>query len=124
MKRARATRPWIILVSIFISITGGCASGLHPTPATDEETAQGPLAFLRDGSSSKEEVILKLGAPAAVFESERILTYRLRHTREEGMKVMAKEAHAYETWDSVQYSLVLVFDAQQVLQKHSLVTVK
>src|SRR5256885_1516328 len=124
MQRVPPKRPWIILLIVFISLTGGCASRLHPTPATEQELGQGPLAFLRDGSTTKEEVILHLGAPAAVFESEKILTYRFRHTREEGMRVLGKESHPYETWDAVQYSLVLVFDAQQVLQKHNLVLVK
>ena len=40
------------------------------------------------------------------------------------MSVLAKASHPYETLDAVQYSLVLVFDAQQVLQKHNLVPVK
>src|SRR6476660_65883 len=99
MERVRPTWPWIILSMVFTSMIGGCASGFHPTPATAEELAQGPLAFLHDGATTKEDIILKLGAPAAVFESEKILTYRLRHTREEGMKMMAKESYPYETWN-------------------------
>jgi hypothetical protein len=124
MKSICPKRRCSVLVVFLISLAAGCAPGLHPTPATDTEIAQGPLAFLHDGSTTKEDVILTLGAPAAVFESEKILTYRFRHTREEGMRVLAKDSHPYETWDAVQYSLVLVFDAQQVLQKHNLVQVK
>src|ERR1051325_5888960 len=106
MKKMRRSSRWGILIIALVSLSGCCAAGPHPTPATDAEIAQGPLAFLRDGSTTKEEVILQLGAPAAVFESERILTYRLRHTREQGMRVMAVTPQSYETWDAVQHSLV------------------
>ena len=124
MKKMHPNSRWGLLIVAFISLTGCRASGPHPTPASDTEIAQSLLAFLRDGSTTKEEAILKLGAPAAVFESERILTYRFRHTREEGMSILGKESPPSGTWEAVQYSLVLVFDAQQVLQKHNLVLVK
>ncbi len=79
------------------------------------------LDFLRDGQSTKEAVVLKLGQPSAVLESGRILTYRVGQEKEQGY--FLREACG-TNWFGTKFSLVLVFDQAEVLQRHSLVQVQ
>lgn len=78
------------------------------------------LAFLVDGSTTKEDVLFRLGLPSAEFEGERILTYRIGTGAKRGTVVVPRHAG---DWQGAEYSLVLVFDAQQVLRRHALIKV-
>lgn len=71
----------------------------------------GKLAFLQNGKTTKEEVLLQLGIPSSQFEGERIITYWLNLDESKDM-------------DSGRYSLVLVFDDRQILEKHSMIKMK
>lgn len=71
--------------------------------------------------TTKEEVFLALGYPSGQYDDERILTYRLIYNADIGWRVMEK---CGPSWEFVKYSLVLVFDDNEVLAKHSLVTIK
>ena len=79
------------------------------------------LDFLRDGQSTKEAVVLHLGQPSAVLESGRILTYRVGQEKDRGY--FLREAAA-TNWFELKFSVVLVFDQSDVLQRHSLVEVR
>lgn len=79
------------------------------------------LDFLTDGQTTKATAVLKLGQPSAILESGRILTYRLGWEKKGGYYL--REAGA-TNWLELKYSLVLVFDAQEVLERHSLVEVR
>jgi hypothetical protein len=88
------------------------------------------LDFLEDGKTTKEAVILKLGPPSGTFEGEKIVTYRLGKTQE-GYFVSDRLAYPYTQETPIWlrdieglFSLVLVFDEHQILQKHSLVRAK
>jgi hypothetical protein len=84
------------------------------------------LDFLADNRTTKAEVMLKLGQPSGRFESEQILTYRLGYKeRNHGYYVVERAfgVAAQPYWANTKYSLVLVFDGQNILQKHSLVEV-
>ena len=101
----------------------GYAAGCESQPPTAAQLEQGPLAFLHDGQTTKEDVLLKLGVPTAQFEGERILTYRLVADAQ-GMHVVGRE-HVKAGQDSssheiAEYSLVLVFEGN-ALGRHSLV---
>ncbi|MBU6510784.1 MAG: hypothetical protein KGR99_00570 [Betaproteobacteria bacterium] len=76
------------------------------------------LDFLRDGSTTRGEVELALGEPSAQYEDSRVLAYRLR--KDQGGYVLLRRR---DDWSSVQYDLMLLFDAAGVLQRHSLVEV-
>lgn len=86
------------------------------------------LSFIRDGVTTREEVLLKLGAPSADFEEHRILTYRLVPDREGTLHVLWPRASTtrsgFTEWAPGVYSLVLVFKGDGVLEKHSLVVAK
>lgn len=79
------------------------------------------LEFIADGQTAKETVVLKLGQPSATLESEKYLTYRLGYDKKRGYFLMER---APVGWLGVKYNLVLVFDAQGVLARHSLVEVR
>ena len=87
------------------------------------------LSFLNDGKTTKEEVMIKLGQPSGRFEGERILTYRLGFDpHNKGYYLVERPPNigfgqSYSTWSNTKYSLVLVFDGQNVLREHSLVEV-
>ncbi len=80
------------------------------------------LSFLVDGTTTRDDAMLRLGQPSATFQSEHILTYRLGYHEESGYFV--ETPSALSQWNYVRYSLVLVFDANGTLLKHSLVTVQ
>lgn len=77
------------------------------------------LDFLNDGVTRREDVHLKLGEPSAQYESSRILAYRL--AKDEGGYVLVGRR---DDWHGVRYNLILVFDADGVLRRHSVVEVR
>ena len=79
------------------------------------------LSFLKDSQSTKEELLSNLGAPSAQFEAGRILTYRLDGKYQ---AIPRPSGQSPAPWNRAQYSLVLVFDAAGILQRHSLVRVR
>ncbi|WP_298828028.1 hypothetical protein [uncultured Piscinibacter sp.] len=76
------------------------------------------LDFLQGGSTRREEVQMRLGEPNALYEGNRILAYRLR--RDQGGYVLVKGGSDCQ---EVRYNLMLAFDAQGVLRRHTLVEV-
>ncbi len=109
------------------AVAAGC-SHARPVPAA---VSQKRLPFLADGSTTAEEVILKLGGPAAQFEGERILTYRLAVTGDEVVPVApclppsGRGDPRLAAWrEGEMWSLVLVFDDRRVLVRHSLIRVR
>jgi hypothetical protein len=79
------------------------------------------LAFLAREPVNKSEVLAHLGEPNEAFEVDRVLTYRLTSDRG-GFSVRRNDKA--EGWEGVSYDLVLVFDANDSLQRHSLVAVR
>ena len=77
------------------------------------------LEFLADGVTRRDDVRLKLGEPSAQYEGARILAYRL--ATDDGGYVLVGQR---DNWLGVQYSLILVFDDEAVLRRHSLVAVR
>lgn len=94
-------------------------------PAAPAELQQEWLAFLCDGKTTREEVLLRLGTPSARLEGERILTYAYSRSR------AGAWSPAGRSWGRAQKlpvysdpgisSLVLVFAADGRLLRHSLV---
>lgn len=77
------------------------------------------LDFIGDGQTTREDALMRLGAPSASYENERIVTYRLGKDKG-GFYPVAKRQGFYD----VEYSLVLAFDDTGVLKRHSLVALK
>lgn len=80
------------------------------------------LELLHVGHTSREQVLVTLGAPSWASEHERILTYRLGYSDNQGYFIISPRR--LEPWHNVRYSLVLVFDGNGVLEKQSMVDVK
>ena len=111
-----------LLIAV-ISLSAGCAAEPRQTDAQWKEHA---LAFIQDGVTTREQVLLQLGGPTAQFEADRILTYRIMRNSTEGITVVQRaqmEESAGMDWSGAQYCLVLVFQGP-ILQKHSLVSVR
>jgi hypothetical protein len=92
--------------------------------AAPAEWAETPFAFLVDGGTTRTEAVLRLGAPSAVLEQGRVLTYA--YTRDGALwcrsgriRFLNRGARVYPG-GAVQ-ELVLAFDAQGLLSRHSLV---
>jgi hypothetical protein len=98
------------LLAIVLLVLAGCA--LEPLGHKDL------LDFLSDGVTRREDVQLKLGEPSSRYGSSKILAYRLR-SDEWGYVLVRRR----DNWECVTYSLILVFAANGVLRRHSLVEV-
>jgi hypothetical protein len=107
-----------------ILLASGCMYNL-PLKVADVEAEH--LSFLRDGGTSREEVLLRLGDPTGVFEDGRILTFRLEAS-DRGVIPVRREYdfdfHGVTQWRLANLSLVTVFDSNHVLNRHSLILVK
>ena len=113
------------LALITIIFLCGCATP-QVAPIRPEDVAAAPLiAFLQEGTTSRQDVLLELGTPAAQFEGERILTYQLRADSRNEISVFwprRSEVHPILTdWQRDIFSLVLVFDEAGLLKTYSLV---
>ena len=104
---------WLIVLS------AGCVA--QPTAQQWEQNA---LAFLVDGSTTREQILLKLGEPTGRFESDRILTYRIARKDPDEVRVIPRSTDVgAPNYSGIDYSLVLVFSGN-VLHTHSLVPVR
>ena len=92
--------------------------------ATEVTAAGNPnmFEFLQDGITTRAEVDLKLGRPSLSLGQGKILTYRVGGYSNRNYYLVKQNPE--RKWQRVQYSLVLVFDENQLLQKHSMVDVQ
>jgi hypothetical protein len=105
---------------------GLCAAACAPTPPPVGKDRE-QLADLDSRKPSKADVLLMFGAPAATFEGERILTYRMGRGYENTLTVVSpivrSEDPRFAYLLHAEYSLVLVFDGSDTLERWSLVPV-
>ena len=120
-RRSRMSDEFAVLGSL---LGPGTACASEPMHVEEPDVSQA-VAFLEEGQTTREDVLLKFGAPAARFEDGRILTYRL--ILEEEPRVVAPEVSLRDPriahWVGAAYSLVLVFDEHNVLARQSLIRV-
>lgn len=98
----------VVLATVIAALTG-CG-----TPIGNQQL----LDFIQDDKTTREEVLLRLGEPSATFQNERILTYRV--DQDDGGYIVVSKSESF----SAKFSLVLSFDEDGVLRRHSLVRVK
>jgi hypothetical protein len=99
---------------LLLSLLAACSS----TPLRGQA---GLLDFLEDGTTPRSEVIARLGQPTRCLRSGEICTYRVSHD-EAGQYVKLGVGGA--DWLDTDGSLVLVFDGDGLLQRHSIVRVR
>ncbi len=123
-------------VKSFLLIALGLFAGCVATPRVQPNPVaqiirSDLLSFLQEGTTTREEVLLKLGTPSMRFEGERILTYQLRIDKDGVVQLFwprrseLKVQDSWLTyWEPKIHSLVLVFGPNGVLEKYSLVGAK
>lgn len=117
---------------LFFAVLGLAAVGCEDVAKPDATQARVEefFAFVQDGRTTREEALLKFGVPARQFEGGRILTWRLRVDPPGTVGPLGSSAAAtdprYATWPpgTHGYDLVLVFDAQGRVERHSKVEVR
>lgn len=107
----RVMRRFRLLAVSLVIVLAACAT----KPAGQRDL----LDFIKEGTTLRQDAHVKLGEPSAQYESGRIHAYRLG----KGMSGYYVIAPA-KGWDGVRYSLILVFDHNGVLSRHSLVEVR
>ncbi len=90
----------------------GCAARKN-RPVSPRSSAPSWLQSLTDGQSEKSSLVSRLGEPSSTFESGRILAYRLN-----------KKYEVIHGWAETRFNVILVFDENDVLERHRLVRVK
>jgi len=103
-------RPYLTGV---VALTAALASCMTPVGSPDL------LAFLKDDSTTREDVYLHLAEPSSTFEGGRILTYLLDEDKAGYILMRRKE----KAWNG-KFSLVLAFDEHGVLRHHSIVRIR
>jgi len=107
-----------------ISVVAGCESTPSLQPAEPQSLFKSELAFVKDGVTTREEAVLRLGIAAAQVEEDRILMYQLRADAQGKWHLVAPQISAItglRAWKPQTCCLVLVFDTNGILKKHSLV---
>jgi hypothetical protein len=94
-----------------VAATAGCAA----TPRGDHNL----LDFLDGQGVTRTQVLGRLGPDYATYEHARVLAYRIA-TGPAGYYVAPRRSD----WKGVDYDLILVFDAQAVLEQHRLVPIR
>jgi len=78
----------------------------------DSSTMSKYEGFIRDGTTTKQEVLDRLGPARSGYESGRILIYHV-YLQDDGRLTLNGKGTCH--------ACVLVFDADNVLERHSLV---
>lgn len=101
------------------AVLAACASG----PVTPVEPAQVALhfGFLKPGTTTRQEVLERLGAPRERFDRDRMLTYRVHENR---LGTLAVSAFGPDRMGAREYTLVLAFNERDQLTRHTLVFTK
>ncbi len=108
-----------------LALLPGCVAPPGLTPEQVQAFEAGTLAFLKDGVTTRQEALLKLGTPLGRFEGDRILTWDFRILGQNRWERVDPSASG--GWQvaiqsgSTTCSLVLVFDGEGILVRHSLV---
>ena len=104
----RVTLHCIVVLSIVLGYLGGCVTARK----VDSSTMSKYEGFLHDGTTTKQEVLDRLGPAQSGYESGRILIYHV-YLQDDGRMTLKGKGTCH--------ACVLVFDANNALERHSLV---
>jgi len=105
------------LLAALLLVLAGCTTYRNESP---QLTASVPLlASLQCGKTTRQELVNDWGVPAASLKGGRIVFYRL-----EGNGQRLRFSEEAGTWKESRHSLVLIFDANGVLEKSSFVRIQ
>lgn len=110
---------------VILGLLTACETPMVQSISPDQLIRSDLMSFIHDGVTTRQEVLLKLGAPSAQFEQQRILTYQIRVDKDGTAHLIwprrSHEHPVFTYWNAGMYSIVLVFGSDGVLEKHSLV---
>src|SRR5574341_1130198 len=112
MKLVQISKNTKLAVYLILTLLAGCAT-TRLQPAKTFVT----LDFLEDGKTSKQMVISELGLPSGTPDGGRIFWYRIG-SEKNGVYFLLRYWNVRTT--KTKFNLVLIFDENNVLQKHSL----
>jgi hypothetical protein len=110
-------RPLITSCLLLVSFQYGACGYHHVEPVRpDAYSRVATLSFLKDGETTRTDIVSRLGQPSGTFEQGRIITYWL----DTEYRVAGRGE------ETTRYSLVLVFESpnEVLLKRHSLDRVK
>lgn len=130
MQTMRKTRTyafrWLALAFWGMLALSICSCATPVVKPVETSDFRAHLQFLNPGSTSREEVLLKLGEPSGQYEGERIFTYllaigqgKLRVVPRQ-MALSSNDPRVYALSPAV-CSLVIVFRTDGILEKFSLI---
>ena len=102
----------VTLLIVSLSIVMGCLGGCVTARKVDSSTMSKYEGFIHDGKTTKQEVLDRLGPAQSDYESGRIFIYHV-YLQDDGRMTLDKKGTCH--------ACVLVFDADNVLERHSLV---
>jgi hypothetical protein len=116
-------------VAVLLTAAGlamGCASPTPHISATPDRRLFGAseLSFIREGETTREQILLRLGNPASRFEGDRVLVYQVGFESDGRVHLYAPRLLTFshlQDWQPGSYSLVLAFRDDGVLRAYSLV---
>jgi len=119
-QRCRISRHPVTISMLCVSLLSACAS--HVAPVKDA-TVLKELGFLRLESTGREEVLVRLGTPARIYEDGRIVSYAVYKTADGRLSVTAASAALApgELFGGERYTLILVFKSDGTLDRQGLV---
>jgi hypothetical protein len=102
-------RTAFILIFLFISLTG-C---LHSVRVVDEKDPTTIISWLVDGRTTREEVLMNFQnvEPLRTLSQGKIVIYAVNFDQQKGQITCSTEC---------EYQLVLVFDENNVVKRHSI----
>ena len=103
-----------LLIGTWLVVLQSACSNITASPV-DPSIAIKKFGFLRDGETTKQEVLDRMGPPVGVNETDRTLTYRVFENE------LGKIDLGVSEYLRAEYSLVLIFNDKDVLRQHSLI---
>lgn len=101
------------------------ASCSTPIVAVDENVIAEKFKFIRVGKTSREEILGRLGTLVHSYEGDRILTFSFQEDTNGRSHIVTRPlGDSGPTWRRDIHTVVLIFDAEGILEKHSLIRIR
>ena len=106
----------VTVAVLFLLTSHGCSSETISVRPVDEATARRLAPFLEDGRTTQSDVEKRFGQPSRSFPRERVWVYHMA-SKDDRLYIAGGD-------DTVKYELVLVFNEENVLIKHSILRLR